>query len=128
MPDTEPSLQLNDAQSNGRPSLGTTRVANEVIAHIAALAALRVDGVHALYHANGQSIDRLVRRAHASRGVRVQLREGALYLDVWIAIDAGGNVPVIGAAVQRHVAEALDRMLDMRVGEVNVFVSEVIFR
>lgn len=127
MTESTTSLQLRD-DGNGRPSLGTTRVANEVVAHIAALAALQVDGVHALYSAGAGSIDRLSRRAPASRGVRVELRDGALRLDVWIAMAAGGNVPAVGAEVQRVVADAIDRMLDLRVSEVNVFVSEIVFR
>jgi uncharacterized alkaline shock family protein YloU len=33
----------------------------------------------------------------------------------------------VGAEVQRRVADAIDRMLDLRVSEVNVFVSEIVF-
>ena len=120
-------LQLGGS-GDGRNALGSIRVANEVVAHIAALAALDVQGVHALYHPGAaQSIDRLVRRAHASRGVRVRMLDGALHLDLWIAMEAGGNVPAIGSEVQQRVADAIDRMLDLRVSEVNVFVSEIVF-
>ena len=120
-------VQIDDRPTEGR-SLGTTRVANEVVASIAALAALQVQGVAAMYHPGAQPIDRIVRRSQAHRGVRVELREAALHVDLWIVMEAGGNVPLVGAAVQRRVAEAIDRMLAMRVAEVNVFVSEVIFR
>jgi uncharacterized alkaline shock family protein YloU len=126
MESTTQPLQLSGG-GEGR-AIGATRVANEVVGHIAALAALQVEGVHALYHAGATSIDRLVRRAHASRGVRVQMIDGALHIDIWIAMEAGGNVPAIGAEVQRQVADAIDRMLDLRVSEINVFVSEIVFR
>jgi len=118
-------LQLGS--TNGRESLGTTRVANEVVASIAAMAALQVAGVHAMYHPGGQQIERILRRSHAHRGVRVELLDDALRLDVYIVMEAGGNVPGVGADVQRRVADAIDRMLDLRVAEVNVFVSEVVF-
>jgi len=65
---------------------------------------------------------------YAHRGVRVELVDDALHLDLWIVIEAGGSVPTIGAEVQRRVADAVDRMLGLRAAEVNVFVSEVIFR
>jgi uncharacterized alkaline shock family protein YloU len=126
MSGTLDTLPLAEA-GNGRTSLGTTRVANQVVASIAALSALQVQGVAAMYHPGAQPIDRIVRRSHAHRGVRVELRDSALHLDLWIVMEAGGNVPVVGAAVQRRVAEAIERMLDMRVAEVNVFVSEVVF-
>jgi uncharacterized alkaline shock family protein YloU len=112
---------------NGRRQLGTTRVANEVVASIAAFAALQVPGVHAMYHPGGQNFDRIVRRSHAHRGVRVELRDEALHLNLYVVMESGGNVPVVGAEVQQRVADAIDRMLALRVEEVNVFVSEVAF-
>ena len=130
MSDTESGppgpLQLN-GNGDGRDQLGTTRVANEVVASIAALAALQVSGVHAMYQPGGQQFERIVRRSHAYRGVRVELIDDALRLDVHIAIEAGGSVPAVGAEVQRRVADAIDRMLDLRVASVNVYVSEVVF-
>ena len=119
-------VQLRPAM-NGRRQLGTTRVANEVVASIAALAALQVQGVHAMYHPGGQNFDRIVRRSHAHRGVRVELLDDALHLNLCVVIESGGNVPVVGAEVQQRVADAIDRMLALRVEEVNVFVSEVAF-
>ncbi len=119
-------LQLRP-ESNGRRQLGTTRVANEVVASIAAFAALQVPGVHAMYHPGSQQFDRIVRRSHAHRGVRVEMRDDALHLNLYLVIGSGGNVPEVGAEVQRRVADAIDRMLALRVQEVNVFVSEVAF-
>jgi uncharacterized alkaline shock family protein YloU len=112
---------------NGRRQLGTTRVANEVVASIAAFAALQVPGVHAMYHPSGQNFDRIVRRSRPHRGVRVELRDDALHLSLYVVMASGGNVPVVGAEVQQRVADAIDRMLALRVEEVNVFVSEVAF-
>jgi uncharacterized alkaline shock family protein YloU len=120
------SLQLRPA-TNGRRQLGTTRVANEVVASIAAFAALQVSGIHSMYHPGGQQFDRIVRRSHAHRGVRVEMRDDALHLSLYVVMESGGNVPVVGAEVQRRVADAIDRMLALRVEEVNVFVSEVAF-
>jgi uncharacterized alkaline shock family protein YloU len=80
-----------------------------------------------MYQPGGQPIERIVRRSHAHRGVRVELVDDALRLDVYIVMEAGGSVPSAGAEVQRRVADAIDRMLDLRVASVNVFVSEVVF-
>ncbi len=121
-------LELDGGGDDAHSPLGATRVANEVVASIAALAAMQVDGVHALYHPGAQPIDRIVRRQQAHRGVRVALVDGALRLDVWLVMEAGGDVPRVGTEVQRRVADAIDRMLDLRVSEVNVFVSEIVFR
>jgi len=114
---------------HGRDRLGTTRVANEVVAWIAALTALEVPGVSAMYHPGGQQIGRILRRPVAHRGVKVQLLDdNSLLLDLYIVMEAGTNLPETGAAVQRRVHDAIDRMLGMRIAEINVFVSEVFFR
>lgn len=115
-----------------RPSprlhLGAIRVANEVVARIAALSALEAPGVVALYHPAGQSLERILRRGAAHHGVRVELlSDDRLRLDVYVVIEAGTDVPRMGAEVQQRVADAIDKMLGLGVAEVNVFVSEVVF-
>ena len=120
------SVQLARPE-NQRSAIGTTRVANEVVSSIAAHAALQVPGVHAMFRPGAQPLERITRRAQAHRGVRIEFVDGALRLDVYIAVEAGGNVQTVGAEVQRRVVDAVDRMLDLRVAEVNVLVSEVVF-
>lgn len=126
--DTAQPAALQIATPEGRESLGAVRVANEVVAWIAALTALQVEGVAAMYRPSGQQLDRILRRPVAHRGVRVEvLGDAALKVDLFIVMEAGGNVPEVGAEVQRQVADAIDRMLGLHVNEVNVFVSEVLF-
>lgn len=113
----------------GAEPLGTTRVANEVVAWIAALAALEVDGVHAMYQPGGPQFGRILRRPAAHEGVRVEFKEGRpLKLDLFIVIDSAINVPAMGAEVQRHVSETIHKMLGLDIAEINVFVNEVAFR
>lgn len=123
---TGDGLQLEPTM--GRGHLGSTRVANEVVAWIAALAALEVPGVHAMYQASGQQLDRILRRPVAHRGVLVELLDDQrLKLDLHVVIQAGADVPHMGADVQRRVADAIDKMLGLELAEVNVYVSEVVF-
>jgi uncharacterized alkaline shock family protein YloU len=125
---TEATEQLQIAGADGRQRLGTTRVANEVVARIAALSALGVSGVAGMYQAGGQQLDRILRRPVAHRGVRVEmLPDDSLRLDLYVVIAAGTDLPAMGAEVQNRVADAIDKMLGLRIAEINVFVSEVVF-
>jgi uncharacterized alkaline shock family protein YloU len=124
MVEATPAVQLD---GDDRGTLGVTRVANDVVAWIAALTALQVDGVHAMYRPGGQSIERILRRRVAHRGARVELRDDGLRIDLWIVITAGANVAAVGAHVQRAVGDAIRRMLGLPLEAVNVFVSEVVF-
>ncbi len=122
---TSPSQ--TEEESTGDGELGVTRVANDVVAWIAALTALQVEGVHAMYRPGGQSIDRILRRRVAHRGVRVEMRDDALRIDLWVVMVAGANVAAVGVQVQRAVADAIRQMLGLPLAAVNVFVSEVVF-
>jgi len=124
MVEATPAVEL-DGDDHGTP--GVTRVANDVVAWIAALTALQVDGVHAMYRPGGQSIERILRRRVAHRGARVELRDDGLRIDLWIVMEAGANVAAVGAHVQRAVGDAIRRMLGLPLEAVNVFVSEVVF-
>lgn len=126
--DVASSPRVDLSQPSGRQRLGSTRVANEVVARIAALSALEVPGVCALYHPAGQSLDRILRRGAAHHGVRVELLpDDRLRLDVHVVMEAGADVPRMGAEVQQRIADAIDKMLGLPVAEVNVFVNEVVF-
>ena len=109
--------------------LGDVRVANDVVAWIVAYAALEVHGVAGLYRpGSSQSIDRVLRRPLAHRGVKVQLLpDRSLKVECWIAMNAGDNAMTVGGEVQKQVAEAIDRMLGMQLASVNVYISEVVF-
>lgn len=123
----EAPLELT-GPDDGHKALGVTRVANDVVAWIAALSALQVDAVHAMYRPGGSSFDRILRRPLAHHGARVEMRGEALRIDLWIVMEAGANVAAVGAEVQRRVADAITRMLGLQLSAVNVFVSEVVFR
>ena len=124
---SEVAEALEISGGDGRNAIGATRVANDVVAWIAALTALQVHGVHAMYRPGGQSIDRILRRRVAHRGVRVELRDDGLLIDLWIVMEAGANLAAVGAQVQRSVGDAIRRMLGLDLYAVNVFVSEVVF-
>src|SRR6202049_3737431 len=102
MTDVVEAMEIG-GDGDGRDALGVTRVANDVVAWIAALTALQVEGVHAMYRPGGQSIDRILRRRVAHRGARVELRDDGLRIDLWIVIAAGANVAAVGAHVPRGV-------------------------
>jgi uncharacterized alkaline shock family protein YloU len=124
------TLQYDIPPAEGmRQRLGATRVANEVVAQIAALTALDVPGVHAMYHAGGaQQIDRILRRGSAHKGVRVEmLPDDSLRLDLYVVMEAGTDLPRMGGEVQRRVAENIEKQLGLELAEVNVFISEVNF-
>lgn len=115
------------AASDAKPPPGSVRVTNEVIAHIASLTALQVQGVSGMYTAGTERADRTLRAAEAHKGVRVELTGDTLQLDLFIVIEHGSHVPTVAAAVQQNVSDAVDKMLGLEATAVNVFVGDVSF-
>lgn len=110
------------------PVLGSVRVANEVVASIAALAASEVEGVGAMDEASARHFGDWIKRQTAHRGVRVVVDPSkAIHLEVFICAEAGAYLSDVAERVQANVVEAVERMLGLDVAEVNVFVSSVAF-
>lgn len=109
-------------------AVGSIRVANEVIASIAAMAAREIEGVAALDQANARHFGDWIKRETAHRGVRVVLdSQRKIHLEVFVTVSAGVNLLEVAESVQDNVIEAVERMLGLEVAEVHVFVSSIAF-
>jgi uncharacterized alkaline shock family protein YloU len=87
---------------------GQSVISPEVVARYAADAAREVDGVAAVFEG-------------VRKGIRVDGDEIVLHL----ALRDGVSIPAVGEAVQRGVADYLERMTDARPAAVHVVVEEV---
>ena len=94
---------------------GNASVSADVLASYAADAIAQVDGVRGV-------VDSPLPR---HRGVRVNGENGRLELEVHVALDAGVAVGDVGRAVQRAVADYLERMAGTRPVTVEVVVDEI---
>jgi uncharacterized alkaline shock family protein YloU len=83
-------------------------VSPDVVARYAADAAREVDGV-----------------AGIVEGVRKGIRVEGGEIELHLALRWGVSFPAVGAAVQAHVADYLERMADARPAAVNVVIEEV---
>jgi uncharacterized alkaline shock family protein YloU len=108
---------------------GSVRVANEVIASIAAMATREIDGVADLDEpAAHQFGDWLRRRDTAHQGVRVDVdSDKRLHLKVFVRARRGVLFSEVAELVQDSVVEAVERMLGLEVANVDVLVSSVDF-
>ena len=107
---------------------GSVRVANEVIASIAGMAAAEIDGVAGMDEASARHFGDWLKRQTAHRGVRVMIDSAkAIHLEVFLTVRSGVLLADVAEKVQANVVEAVERMLGLEVAEVNVYVSSVAF-
>ena len=104
---------------------GDVKIADDVIAIIAALAATEVSGVARMY---GNITNELVSKMgmkKLSKGVRVKIEKDAIIVDLAIELEYGVSVPEISSKVQDRVKTAIENMTGLKVKEVNVRVAGV---
>lgn len=106
---------------------GRVEISPEVMEVIASIAASKVDGVATMRgnFASGVA-ERLGRKAHG-KGVKVELKEDGIIVDVSVIVIYGKNVPTIAKQIQSNVLEAIETMTGIRVDCVNVHIVGIQF-
>ena len=113
-------------QIEGNKSLGDVVIANEVLAIIAGIAATEVEGVHSMDGGwSGDFISKLGIKDLA-RGVKVQVREGEVKVDLSLNMEYGYAIPKVSDLVQDKVSASINNMTGLNVSEVNIRISGVI--
>ena len=113
-------------QIEGNKSFGDVVIANEVLAIIAGIAATEVEGVHSMDGGwSGQFISKLGIKDLA-RGVKVQVREGEVKVDLSLNMEYGYAIPKVSDIVQDKVSASINNMTGLNVSEVNIRISGVV--
>ncbi|EJF13172.1 Asp23 family protein [Oribacterium parvum ACB8] len=107
-------------------SFGDVVIADEVLAIIAGIAATEVEGVHSMDGGwSGQFISKLGIKDLA-RGVKVQVREGEVKVDLSLNMEYGYAIPKVSDLVQDKVSASINNMTGLTVSEVNIRISGVV--
>ena len=105
--------------------MGEVRIADEVVAIIAGLAATEVDGVDSMA---GNITNELVGKLgmkNLSKGVKVDVTEEHVSVDLSLNIKYGYNIPDVSESVQDRVKSAIENMTGLTVLDVNIRIAGV---
>lgn len=105
--------------------IGEVRVADEVVAIIAGLAATEVEGVESM---SGNITNELVSKLgmkNLSKGVKVEVAEKTVSVEVALNISYGYSIPEVSEKVQEKVKSAIETMTGLSVAIVNVRIATV---
>ena len=105
--------------------LGTVRISSQVLATIARLTALSVPGVVRMHRDFSRGMDRLLRGRGAGDGVRVEVVDDAVSVDLFVIAAHEANIYELGREIQARVSRAIKDMVGMPVLAVNVHVENV---
>lgn len=108
--------------------MGTIHIADEVLAVVAASAALEVEGVSSLAANLSSDLAELMGKKVYSKGVRLLVANGQVMVEISILIQYGYVIPDVARKVQEAVMTAVTNTSGMEVSQVNVQVAGISFQ
>lgn len=104
---------------------GTIRIADEVVATVAGLAAVEVEGVAAMSGGWGTDLVEKLGKKNFGKGIKVEVINDETKIDIFLVIEFGYPIPQVAADVQREVKQAVETMTGLNVTLVNVHIVGV---
>ena len=106
-------------------NLGEVKIADEVVAIIAGLAAMEVEGVASMEgNATRELISKLGMKS-LSKGVKVDVLDGIVTVSLALNLNYGYSIKEITSKVQEKVKTAIENMTGLEVADVNIRVAGV---
>lgn len=106
-------------------SLGSVKIADDVVAMIAALAAAEVEGVASMAGTlTGELMNKMGYNS-LTKGVKVEVYGKKVKVDLSITVEYGYNIPATSQKVQNKVQNTIENMTGLQVTDVNIRIAGV---
>jgi len=105
--------------------MGEIKIADEVVAIIAGIAAMEVDGVASMVGNTTREIVGMLGMKSLSKGVKVDVLDGIVTVTLGLNLKYGYSVLTISEKVQEKVKSAIENMTGLQVADVNIRVVGV---
>jgi len=107
--------------------LGKVEISPEVIEVIAGMAANEVVGVASMHGSFATGVAERIGRKNYGKGVKVDLTEEGITIDVQLHMTFGVSIPEVGRNVQDNIARTLRAMTALEVNAINIHVVGIEF-
>ena len=104
---------------------GRVVIAPEVIATIVRMTVMATPGVARLGTTFAGRMSRVWRGARSTRGIDLQMREGAVAVDIYIVATREAQMRDLAERLQREVRRGISEVVGMPVQAVNVHIQDV---
>lgn len=105
--------------------IGRISIADGVVASIAGIAAIEVEGVSKLTGNISKDLVSKLGKKNLSNGVKVEIAEGKVNVDISLELEYGNSIKKVSEEVQVKVKQAVENMTGLSVRVVNVVVSGI---
>jgi len=104
---------------------GNVSFANDVVATIAGLATVEIEGVAGMSGGFSGGLAELLGRKNLTKGVKVEVGKEECAIDLFIVVEYGIDIPSVCGKIQANVKKAVETMTGLRVIETNVHIQGV---
>ena len=104
---------------------GTVKIADDVVAIIAGLAATEVKGVASMAGNIPNELIAKLGMKKLSKGFKVEVVQENVTVDLGVNLEYGFSIPETTKKVQKKVKEAIENMTGLHVEDVNVRVAGI---
>ncbi|MCL2678012.1 MAG: Asp23/Gls24 family envelope stress response protein [Clostridiales bacterium] len=106
---------------------GFIKIANDVVATIVGLATTEVNGIAGMSGGIAGGIAELLGRKNLTKGVKVDISDKEVSIDVHVIMEFGVTIPQVAHNVQQNVKNTVESMTGLKVPYINVHVQGVMF-
>ena len=106
-------------------NLGEVQIADEVVAIIAGLAAMEVEGVSSMAGNITNELMSKVGVKGLTKGVKVEVFNHQVRAELAVLMEYGYNIPATSQKVQERVKNAIENMTGLEVSDVNISIAGV---
>lgn len=104
---------------------GNVSFANDVIATIAGLATVEIEGIAGMSGGFSGGLAELLGRKNLTKGVKVEVGKEECAIDLYVVVDYGSDIPAMCKKIQTNVKKAVETMTGLRVIETNIHIQGV---
>jgi len=105
---------------------GQVKISDDVVMIIAGIATSTVKGVYSARTGVAEGITNLFSKNNYSKGIKVEINENTVVLDIFINVEYGCKINEVAKEVQATVKKEIETMTDLVVASVNVHVQNII--
>lgn len=116
---------LNINQDSDNIEFGEVRIADDVVASIASLAAAEVEGVDSMANGLSNAVASKLGMSNLTHGVRVEISENTVKVKLALILKYNVHAVAVCEKVQERVKTAIESMTGLDVVEVNVKVEGI---
>ncbi|MEY8265368.1 Asp23/Gls24 family envelope stress response protein [Lachnospiraceae bacterium 64-25] len=105
--------------------LGTVKIADDVVAMIAGLAATEVEGVAAMAGNITNDLMSKMGVKNLAKGVKVEVLGKRVRAELALIVEYGYNIPAVSQRVQDRVKSTIESMTGLEVSDVDIRIAGV---